>query len=278
MVKKQKSKIAPYEKILAKSGAVLVALAAASSIYYLYANRSFVHDLFGLAYYLNYLLILGGGFAIGYLLSRGTDKSSKVYIGATYALLAMSLYSLIYVVPFLIDRFYGMLPFPWGRILFEGLPIFALLLTTLIAYIFQFRPGKGLSPQSMKSFVRIFALAQIYSISNLVYWTVMTPSAEVSDQSLQTPLYITIAGYLSNPIVIALAAFLLIGTVKNLSARIFAASFIGAFSSALLYILWNFRTDPSADSINVFQLFVFSITMIATVLLILKVRKAAKHK
>ena len=67
--------------------------------------------------------------------------------------------------------------------------------------------------------------------------------------------------------------YILFSRVKTKTNRLFYAAFVAAFSETLIYSLWSFRTDASADSTNVFSMFVAVIALIAVGLLLLKVRR-----
>lgn len=251
MTKKQKNTFTSTEKILATTGTALVIFGSLSSIYYWYINQRFVYELPSLVYYLNYLIILSGGFAIGYLLTRKGSQHNKTFAGATSALLAILLYSLTFAVPFISERIFGSLPFPWGRIFFDGAPIIALIITFVIAYSLQFRRRhNALTLTSMKTFVAIFVIAQLYDIGNMIYWTITSPSSDYST----SPLWLLVGGYLINPLVISLIAFLSFKRIKSMTQRLFSAAFIGTLSYVLLYALWNFRTDVTVEATNIFQL------------------------
>ena len=261
MVKKQKLTLTSVEKTLALAGTALVTFGSVSSIYYLYVNQRFIYELPSIVYYLNYLIILGGGFVIGYLLARKGSQLSKAYVGAVYAFLAILLYTLTFAVRFIIERFFGPIPFPWGRILFEGAPLIALIIAFAIAYSLQFRGGRSaLTLTSMKTFVGIFLVAQLYDIGNTIYWAVTSPSSDYS----ASPLWLLIGGYLINPLVVAFIAFLSFKQIKSKTQRLFSSAFIGTFSYVLFYSLWNFRTDAAADATNIFQIITFVIVLLFT--------------
>lgn len=260
MVKKQKDTLKPIEKTLATAGIAIVIFGCLSSIFYWYVNQRFVYEPLSLVYYLNYLIILGGGFAIGYLLARKGSQLGKLYTGATYAFLTMLFYSLTFGVRFIVEGLFGSIPFPWGRIFFEGAPFIALIITFLVAYFLQFR-RRSTSPSivTMRTFVGIFLVAQLYDIGNLIYWSVTTPNSDST-----SPLWLVIGGYLINPLAVALIAFLSFRRVKGTTQRLFSAAFIGTFSYILLYSLWNFRTDATAEATNVFQIVSVVILLVIT--------------
>ena len=272
MVKKQKLKtITQSEKTLTLAGVALTILAVISSIYYWYINQRFVHDVFpSLIYYLNYVIIMGGGFAVGYLLARKAPRANKLFAGSLYALLTMAIYTLTFALNFLINNLFGTIPYPWGRILFEGAPLLALVVAIIIGLLLRRRHSNVVpDTASKRTFIGVFLVAQLYNAANIFYWTYIAPGGEPS----QVPLYLTIASYILNPLVIIVIGYLLFNRVKSKTDRLLYAVFISAFSETLIYSLWNFRTDASADATNVFSMFVAVIALIAVGLLLLKVRR-----
>lgn len=273
MAKKQKLKNnKESEKTLALAGTLLTILAVVSSIYYWYVNQRFITDVFpSLIYYISYVVIMGGGFAVGYLLTRKASVTTKLLAGSTYALLAMSLYDLVSAMNFVIGNAF-MVPYPWGAILFNGAPLLALVATIIIGLLVRFsRNSKTQDTLPKRTFIGLFLAAQLYNIGNIIYWAFFATGGEPSD----TPLILTIAAYVLNPLTIMVVAYLVLGRIKGKTSRLFYAAFIGSFVEVLSYSLWNFRTDPSADATNVFSEFVVVIIALAVGLLLLKVHRKA---
>ncbi len=269
MAKKQKLKNnKESEKTLALAGTLLTILAVVSSIYYWYVNQQFVHDIFpSLIYYISYVVIMGGGFALGYLLQRKSSQTDKLLAGSTYALLAMSIYGLTYAITFVGEILFGTIPYPWGAIMYQAAPLFALIVGLLVR--FSRRKTQGTLPK--RTFIGLFLAAQLYNIGNTIYWVFFAPGGEPSD----TPLILTIAAYVLNPLTIMAIAYLVLSRIKGKTSRLFYAAFIGSFVEVLSYSLWNFRTDPSADATNIFSEFVVVIIALTVGLLLLKVHRKA---
>lgn len=272
MAKKQKLKpVTESEKTLAFAGTVLTVLAVVSSIYYWYINQRFVHDIFpSLIYYISYVVVMGGGFVFGYLVTRRAPLANRLLAGSTYALLTMAIYTLTLALNFIATAMLGTLPYPWGGILFNGAPLLALVITVVVGLLLQLRrKGTALDPVPKRTFIGLFVIAQLYNIGNTAYWTLIAPGIEPS----QDPLFLTIASYVLNPLTVMVIAYLLFNRVKTRTNRLFYAAFVGAFSETLTYSLWNFRTDASSDATNVFSTFVAIIVAVTVGLLLLKVRR-----
>ena len=275
MPKKQKSTNVPVEKILIIAGLSLIILGCISSIYYAAINQRFIWSaptVMSSFYYLSYLITLGGGFLAGYGLTKGTVRS-KLFSGVAYGLLAAIFYFLLFAVQFLIQIFFGYLPYPWGMYLFNGSPLYALILTVLAAYLLQYRTK--LTEFNVKAkllFVVAFLTSEVYSIANNIYFSLTAPGEY---DSTVAP-WMIVAGYLARPLVVAAVAYLFLGVVKNRLHRLFYAAFIGSFANILMLVLWNFQTDPYVAAVNQFQIFSLIVIIFATGLLIVKTRLAAK--
>ena len=262
MVKNKKIILDPVQKKLAVAGTAIVVFGSLSSVYYLYVNLRFIHELSFTLYYLSYLVVLSGGFAAGYLLTRKGSRMNRACVGASFALLALLFYTLTFAVNFIAEKLFGALPFPWGRILFDYAPLIALVITSVIAYMLQFRRKQTeLTRSSMKTFVCVFLAAQLYDIGNTIYWTVTTPG---TDSSPASPLWLLVGGYLLNPLLVSIIAFLSFKRIKSLTQRLFSAAFVGTFSYVLLYGLWNFNTSATVEGVYAFQSVVYPVVVLLT--------------
>lgn len=275
MAKNKKSPALTYEKPLAIAGTILSAFAVITSLYYMYMNIRFVHDFTSIPYYLNYFITIGGGFLVGFLMTRRSTRYNKLFAASAYALLAMTIYSLSFGVDFIIQRLFGNLPYPWGRITFEGAPLICLIVTVIIGYLLQFRPrATNLTNKSIWTFIFSYLVLQLYNLGNTLYWAIAHPG----DRSYDAPLWIEISSILLNPFVVVLVAYLFFGRIKSKLNRLFAATFIAAFLDTLSATLWDLNTEPTLDATNIFTGFVIAITLLTAGLLILKVRTAAKKR
>lgn len=272
MIKNKKTNSSKIEKTLAIAGSALVVLGCIASIHYGYVNQGFIDELLlDSFYYFKYVVLLGGGFATGYLLTRKNE--SRLFSGAAYALLASSIYSLMEIMRLAVIRnlFGGTLPFPWETIIFELGPLFALVITILIAIVLQRRAKQtDFSLGAKWIFIISFAITQVYYLVVGLY--------ALSDSGpYAMPIWLVIGNYLINPILINLLAYVLLNRVKGNFQRLFYSVFVGSFPYIFFQILWNFRTDPSLSATNTFETNAIIITLAATGLLLWQVRLATKH-
>lgn len=276
MPKKQKTTNAPVERVLTIAGISLVILGCISAIYYAYLNQRFMnHGGPGImyAYYLNYLILLGGGFAAGYWLTRKAKGATKLFSGVSYALLATIIFFVIDTLRFTALGFFGALPQPWELYIFNGAPLYALLITAVLAYFFQYRTKQAeFNVKAKWVFVVSFLAYHIYMLGNNIYYTLIS----TGESDIVTPLWVTIGSYLIQPLLVTVIAYFALLKVKTVFQRLFYAVFIGTIAYMLPIVLWNFQTDPFIDAVNVFQSFSIVIVLLATSLVILKSHTAAK--
>lgn len=279
MAKKHTSSPRSIDKTLTIAGIVLVVFCSIASLFYTYHNRSFLYEPSSLIYYLNYLIILGGGFVAGCLLAGKGSRGARLFIGSIYALIASSVYSLVDALRLLIrpllDSTPGVFGFPGTLegLIFIYTPLIALACTILLALLFQFRSKKAeLTRASKMTLLLTFFVAQLYNVGYLVYLTSTSPAA--SDASY--PFWFDIVSVLINPLFIALVAFLVFGRVKSLFQRLFYAASVASIMSAFSYAIWNFRIDPTLDATNNFQIFAYALIALLTSFLIWTIRRNAK--
>lgn len=275
MAKNKKTTNAHIEKTLTIAGLMLVILGCIASLFYGYINQRFINEpILDSIYYFNYIVLLGGGFAAGYLLTR--KGKARLFSGVAYALLTVLIYLLIDVMRAAIVRnLFDTPSFPWERIMFEGEPAIALALTIFIAITMQ-RKAKQLdfSTAAKWLFIIAFVITQLYQLISGLIMNAVNPS----DSGLYiTPIWLVIGSYIINPLFITLLAYLLFSRVKNGFQRLFYSVFTGAFSSILFLILWNFRTDPSLSATNTFETISITITLLAVSILLWQARLATKR-
>jgi len=266
--KKQKQ-AATLEKILISAGLAVVALGCLASLFYLYVNRGFVHAGFlGIAYYLDYLILLGGGLIAGYMTARGS-KQERLFSGVSYAFFAFVLYFVYDAIRILLQNIFGYPTYPLSLYVFEGGPLVALALTIIFAYVL--RKQKGGSLLTRRSFIILFIVYQLCAYGSVL--PIFMPS---SVETVTNPFLLTIGSILAEPFVIMVVTFLLLVRVKNIFDRLFYATFVATFSMILADALWDFRRDPSFDATMVFQGFVIAIVLIVTILFVLKLEWITK--
>lgn len=273
MVKIQKSSNTGIEKVLTITGLALIIFGSVSSLFYLLINQRFINDAtswVALFYYTNYLVTLGGGFAAGYLLTKG-KKSSRLFNGVVYALLTTLFYFLFSALQFLISITIGNPTYPWGMLLFTGAPAYALVIVALTAYFLQYRTKQTeLSVKVRQIFIVAFLSYQIYTIANDLYYVFVVNTTAYTASPI-----LVVASYLLNPLVVAVIAYTLLSKVRSRLNRLFYASFIGNFSYIFMLTLWNFQTNPFVDAVTQFQIFSAITVALATGFVIWKSRRVA---
>lgn len=261
------------EKALLRPGIALIALSIISSLFYIYTNQrflyNFVPDIF---YYLNYAIILGGGFAAGYLLTirKGKSEGSKAFNGITYAFIATSIYTVIDTLRVIalttFDSSYANI----DSVLFAYIPVISVALAVITGYFIQSRSKKSeLTNKSKWALIIMFLGVQAFNFAQSIYYT-FYPPADIEPSSW--PLLFTIASYLAQPIVLALVAFFALSNIKGTLNRLFYATFVSVFAYVLNLTLWNFNTNPSVESVNVFHFVTFVVMLAVTAALTIQLR------
>lgn len=270
MAKKQTSKkSSTLEEVLTLSGITLIVLGCIANIYSVSVNERFIHDpIFDIIYYFRYILLLGGGFVIGYLLTKRTPGSTKytpLFNGVFYAAFAALSYELLDAVRITFQGHIGVMAYPWGKIFFLGVPVATLVITWCIAYLARRSNTPLLNIITKRLIIAAFTLDQIYLFVN---------SLTTFDESASAwPL---IVNYLLAPITVAGLTYLLLPRINNTTERALFAVLIATFYSILGGVLWLFRTDPSAEATSRFTIITALITIALTTILIWRVRKAAQ--
>lgn len=262
------SKVSAVEKTFTAAGLVLIAVGCLANLYGAYVNQRFIYDPFiDPLYYFRYVILLLGGFAAGYCLSKKSSSkhggSFRLYNGIFYAVFAAVLFFAFDISRILIRNLFGDLGFPWEKIIFEGLSLFALLVTLVIAYFTQYRQkNPSLHNVSKKIFVVLFIAYELYTLAT-----------NVSSYASETSAVMVITSYLITPLVIAIISYLFLSNKKPFE-RLFYASFIGAIYSILIAVSWEFRVDASIDSTIIFSVIATCIALAVTGFLLWRVRRA----
>lgn len=273
MTKKQSSTNLPIEKNLTIAGIALVVLGIFANCIATPNNLQYMYDVLDLGYYYRYVILLGGGFLVGVGVSLRKSKAlqDRLFSGATYALIAMSVFMVLDNMRLLTMQD---LLFPWGKYSFYGLPLAALLLTAVVAFVAE-RQSKQLSDRTKLVAVALFLFTQLYQLAYTVFY--LSQDAQGYSTDIQSIL-LSVGYYITHPLVIALAAYLLLGNVKSRLNRLFYSTFIGATATYLMLVLWEFSMDPTVTATNIFSMFTLVIVALVSVLLILKTRVASKKR
>lgn len=229
------------EKFLGLAGASLVVLAVVMSMYSLVANSAF-GGMGGLTplYYARYGLIMVAGFAIGYSLvtiaarHRKTPEGLALFNGSAYALLALVLFFVLDYARLALQVGVGYLEYPWGRLLFEGMPLLAIFATLAIYYVLRVSRTSTLA--STKPFWVVFTVA--FLLWQLVtFWQASITIFGAAQWDVVTLLFTMIAIVLT-PIGVAAIAYWVFRGVADRGHRIFYAVYVGTFYYALMQFVW----------------------------------------
>ena len=261
------------EKTLTLAGLTLILVGVIANLFSAYVNRGFIHAPIDFLYYFRYIILLGGGFAVGYLLTNKAARSThynRLFIGVGYAVLAMTIYWLFDVARVGLQGPVGHLTYPWANIVFMCEPVLAVVTVLILATFSQRKSVRsGLNTLTKVALVIAFIVYQVYTLASGAYY-ILIGTAQPD------PLWLTIGGYFITPIVIAIVSYALLNGVKRRFDRFFYAALIGAFYSCLTSVLWEFRTDPSNTATNVFGSVVAILTLLFVGVLLWRARKAVK--
>jgi hypothetical protein len=276
-VKNIKSTYPHLEKLLTLTGLTLVIVGCIANLYGAYANQRFINDSIDVLYYIRYIILLGGGFVVGYLITRkstGYTKSNQLFLGVIYATLAVALYWLFDVLRIIPQNSFGFTPpYPWGKMIFMGMPLLSLIAVMIIAYFSRHKTSRlAVSTPAKLGIILSFIVYQLYSLISNVYYLITGEATYGPDPSI----WLIIGGYLITPLTIAIVAYLLFNIIKNRFDRLFYSIFIGAAYSILSLVLWEFRTDASGEATNIFASIVTVITLLFVGILLWRARRMIK--
>lgn len=232
-----------YERILAIAGLVLIIGGCLANIYGACVNVRFIHEPIDVLYYFRYVVLLGGGFASGYMFTKRLGRFNRLFAGVIYAMLAMILFWLFDFARAGLQTVFDTPPYPLGKILFMGTPLLVVLLVSLYAYLVQYR--KKLSDVS--PFVKVVSLAGfgLYQLEILLAGAYYFIIDGVTYDT--TTIWMVAASFIINPLTITFLAYILFTKIKRFD-RIFYASLVGAFYSLMTFVAWEFNTNPSQEA------------------------------
>jgi hypothetical protein len=277
MIKKQtKNTYTQLEKVLTLAGLTLVIVGCLANIYSAPFNLHYANDPIDYIYYFRYLILLGGGVTIGYLFTRqpaSQPRHSKLFAGASYAVLAIALYLVLDLARFGLQGLFGTPPFPWGKLIFMGGPLLAIIITMIIAYFLQYKSNQpSLSIFTKIAIILSFIAYQVYTLVSGTYYLII--GTATYDPNM--PIWVIIGSYLIIPLVITIVSYALLNNIKKSFDRLFNAVLIGTLYSSLSFVLWEFRTDVSIEATNIFSNLVVALTLLFAGVLLWQARKAVK--
>jgi hypothetical protein len=269
---KQKSTPVSLEKIVTFAGLAVVIVGCIANLYGAFANIRFINNPWDIGYYFRFLIMLGGGFAIGYFATRKL-KANRLFIGVFYAILTVALFWLIDTARLGVQMVFSEPLFPWGMILFTLTSVIALVGTGLVAYFAQYKPKRSNFSTSAKLIlIGSFVIYNVFSLAQEAYYLL----SGTIEFDTGVPQWLYAVGHLTTPLAIALFAYLLLGRLKLRLERLFYAAFIGTLYSALIMVLWEFRTNAEAEATNIFSGIVATLSLLFVGVLVWRARKAIK--
>lgn len=267
------------QHLLTIAGLTLVATTIIATFYSLGQNARFINDSLDVLYYSRYALTVLAGFGIGLLFAvlskrRATKKdpatTSPLFTAVVFGLLTLSLYYFMDMLRIPARELFGDPGYPWGKIIFEVMPLAALAIITLITTAL-FLKGARISasrPFLQWSLVIVFILQQL-----TISLSIFSYAGQIDTAVNPTLVLLNIVQLLFWPPVIALVAYVALGTHSSQSLRIFLAVLIAMIVEAFTYVLWEFRFNPEAIATAVFGVAVMAITMIIAIILIVVSRR-----
>lgn len=258
---KQKTSLVPIEKVLLFAGLTLIVVGCIANVYSTYANMRFINDPIDSLYYLRYFVLLGGGFLAGYLLTRAsTDR--RLFNGATYAVLATALYLLLDQLRVFPADFTTSLPFPWGKAVFFGMPLVGLMIALTFAVVSRLR----MSSPAIGTVTQWTLIVAFVMYQAILLFTIVDASNLIS----------SLWFILASPLVVASLTYVLLKKLPSQLSKLFYSAFIGTFYYTFVMVLWEFRTDSSAEATTLFSTIALIMTLIFTAVLVWRARKAIK--
>ena len=276
MKNKQKSTDSHVTKIFTTAGLAVILIGCIANLYSAYMNQRFIHDLVDPLYYFRYLTLIGVSFVAGYFLTKKSTAGAlraRLSNGVFYAVLAIVIFCFIDALRASLQPLTNSLDYPWGKLLFEGMSLLATVIVLLIAYFSQYKSRQSdLSRIAKVSLIVSFVGYQVYFLGSEAYFLIT--GAATYDPAAH--IWAILGGYLVAPIIITIAAYLVLCSMTNQFNKLFYATLIGTLYSTLTLLLWEFRTDASLESTNIFSGIVTAVALAFVVVLTWRVRKAVK--
>lgn len=237
------------QKILVIAGLGVMIFTLVATLFTLFSGQIYIRDALSLSYYGRYAVTVVGGFGGGLLLaylssrrlsSAQASKSIIILTGITFGLLAFSLWLILDPARLWLRELYGDPEYPWSRVLFEGLPVAALVLVSIFAFV-SYLKGVVISVSKdwfQKIFIGVFLLLQVVYLSSVGYiWS----GAELSASSL----IIGLVGLIATPLVVAAIVFFVIGRALGTVVRVYSAAAIGLIYQLTVSVTWEFHISPN---------------------------------
>ena len=237
------------EKPIIIFGAVILCIGIIANIFSLFHSLGYITDTLSFLYYIRYIIMIISGIIMGIAFAA---KKNKLFSCIIYTLLTTSLYFTLDIFRAFCNRTFGYFAFPWGKILFEGAPLFAVAITIL--FIIFAKNKQAIHEKYTKILlVACFAVYQFYLIFDTVY---ALASGIATFDAATTTIWLIIVSIVCNPIIIAIISYISLGPINNRFNRLFFATIIATLGYLFVLLIWEFRTDASAEATNLFSLIV----------------------
>lgn len=248
-MEKQISLYPSFEKIILLAGHLIVLLALAASAFSVIHNIRFVYDPFDVINYAKHFVLIGLGFVLGYLLSGygpvAPTNETKVRSGLQFALLSYVLFVLLDITRVFANNSLLGIGYPWGKIIFTGLPIFALMLA-LVIHLLTLKWRAHSHQIASPSFIVVIGLF----IATQILWLIDRINILASDEVV----WMTLLNAATHPIVVTVVALAVFRRVTSFTERLSYAVAVGLLYMITYSAIWEFRTNPDAEATNMFQL------------------------
>lgn len=273
---KQNDNLFSLEKLFTRAGLPVIVVAIIANLYSLYVNHRFVYEPIDMMYYLRYIIVLGGGFLAGYFFTNKSltrTNANKLFSAVFYAALAISLYALFEIIRTIAQHLLGQPDYPWGKLIFEGQSVLATIATFVIAYSLRRAPAQpSVGAIAKATLIIAFVIVQVVFLIENIYYAAVYPTSYDST----SPLWLAIISYMTNTLVLAAVAYLVLRKIKQRFDRLFYAVFATVIYSTLSLTLWEFRTDASQEATIAFSMAISVLSLLFFGVLLWRARKLIK--
>jgi len=273
--KLSKKTLSQSEKILTTAGIIVLALTAVATLFTFMTSHPFIREPIDLGYYARFVITVIGGFGVGLLFSQfnasGKNKKVSVFTGISFGLLTYAIFLLLDYSRLPLRELFGTPDYPWGKLLFEGISIAALLIVALVAAVALYRK-KAITTASNRFkwiFIGVFTLLQI---AMFIANGLISTHAEVSAMTF----LIGFLALITTPFAIAVITYVALKKISDTVTRLFYAAFIAQLYQVTQLVLWEFRTNPDHQATIVFSFIVGISVFVAAIALIFATHRSLR--
>ena len=256
------------EILLSSAGLSVVAVGLIASLYGTYASLRFIHGISDLGYYLGYFIILGGGFLVGYILSRrqkNATRQATLFAGVLYAMLSMSVYWILDALRIILQDSFGPIAPTWAESMFEIIPFLSIAIALIIGLFAHYILKQSIMGLFAKTLlITLFTAHQLYIL--IPYLTLFDPIAAK----------LIIVGILVSPISVMVPLYFVLGNIKPLYDRVFYAVLLATFYTTFGAATREFSADVSRPARISFYLVTTAIALLFIGIVAWKAREAAE--